>query len=127
MSKKLFASMLLAAGVCLGMQANQKSSTVDDQDRWAPVYDSEELSPVDVFIDSCLSARTLLDLAASHTYESSDKDEKKDLVETWCRSNAPQALKSLSPDDRSFAIRRIKTQLDNLLVERAFDDGPSEF
>jgi hypothetical protein len=60
-------------------------------------------------------------MASASSYESSSNQERLDLVQSWCLTNAPQGFQALSPDDRSFSVRRLKTQLDNLLIERDFE------
>lgn len=74
------------------------------------------------FIDDCLDSRSLLNMAASTTYERANRQEKLDLVQAWCLANAPRTFQALGPDDQGFAVRRLNTQLGNLLVEREFDE-----
>jgi len=116
----LLSVAFLAAGIFIGYKVADKSqsSLLGPSE---PAVSTRKLNPVDSYIDDCLASRSLLEMASATTYESSDSQEKQDLVQDWCLRNARVGYEALSPDDRSFSVRRLKTQLDNLLNERAFD------
>lgn len=113
---------LLTVGVYVGVRLADRPDAPPELVATRPAAIPEDLNPVERFIDDCLASRSLLDMASSPTYEKADGQDRLDLVQAWCLSNAPQTFHALRPDDRAFVVRRLKTQLDNLLVEREFDE-----
>ena len=109
---------VLTAGIYIGVRMAPSAE--------APRIAANATSPapivtVDNYVDKCIESRSLLGVAETGVYGRSNREEQLDLVRVWCQGNTPRSFASLNREDQSFAVRRIRTQLDNLLTERDFD------
>ena len=77
-------------------------------------------APPESFAESAINSTSLLRVANSKSFRSSNWTGRVERIQRWIRRNSIKQFRELELKDRDLALRRIAKQLDNLLAEKDF-------
>jgi hypothetical protein len=84
---------------------------------------AQSLPPIqgpEAFANAAIISPSLLSVADSRSFRSSNWPGRVERIQRWIRRNAIGHFRTLDVNDRDLALRRIAKQLENLLAEKDF-------